>query len=149
MKEIAFPEIGLNLRIDSIAISIFGIDIYWYAIFIVGAFVIALLLLKKDNRKYNIEFIDILEILVICIPVAFICARFYFVLFKLEYYINNLLEVFNIRNGGLAIYGGIIGVIATIIIYCKIKKKNTLDILDYIVPYLPLRTSNRKMGKFF
>lgn len=148
MREITFPGIGISFNIDSIAISICGIDIYWYAIFIVAAFIIALLLLKRDDGKYNIKFEDVLEVLVIGIPIAFICARLYFVLFKLEDYIHNPLEIFNIRNGGLAIYGGIIGATATIAIYCKIKKIKILDMLDYIVPFMPLGQAIGRWGNF-
>lgn len=149
MKSINFNGLGLEFSIDSIAFNIFGIDIYWYAIFIVVAFIIGILLCKRDDGKYNIKFENILELLIIAIPVSIICARLYFVLFKLDYYIQNPIEILDIQNGGLAIYGGIIGAIITITIYSKCKKINTLDILDYIVTYVPLRTSNRKMGEFF
>lgn len=141
MKEITFPGLGLDFSINSIAISIFGIDIYWYAIFIVIAFALAILFCNRDDGKYNIKSENVLESLLIAIPVSIIFARIYFILFKLDYYMENLSEIFNIRNGGLAIYGGIIGSIITIIIYCKVKKINILDMLDYIVPFLPLRTS--------
>lgn len=141
MKEITFPGLGLDFSINSIAISIFGIDIYWYAIFIVIAFALAILFCNRDDGKYNIKSENVLESLLIAIPVSIIFARIYFILFKLDYYMENLSEIFNIRNGGLAIYGGIIGAIITIIIYCKVKKINILDMLDYIVPFLPLRTS--------
>ena len=56
MKEIVFPGLGLNLKINSIAISIGSIDIYWYAICIVLAFAIGCLLCKKDDGKYNIKY---------------------------------------------------------------------------------------------
>lgn len=149
MKEIVFPGLGLNFKINRIAISIGNLDIYWYAIFIIIAYIIAILLCKKDDGKYNIKFKDILELLIIVVPISIITARIYFVMFKLEYYLRNPIKIINIRNGGLAIYGGLIGAIITIIIYCKIKKINILDVLDYIVPYLPLRTGNRKVGEFF
>ena len=88
--------------------------------------------------KYKIKFEDVLELMIVIIPVSIICARMYFVLFNLDYYIHNPLEIFALRNGGLAIYGGIIGAVITIAIYCKIKKIKIVDMLDYIVPYLAL-----------
>ena len=75
------------------------------------------------------------------------CARIYYVLFDLKYYIKEPLQIFNLRNGGLAIYGGIIGGAVTCYIYCKKKKINILDLLDFIAPCLALRTSNREMGQ--
>ena len=83
------------------------------------------------------------------IPVALISARIYFILFKLEYYMQNPSEILDIRNGGLAIYGGIIGAIITIIVYCKKKNINILDMLDYIVPYLALGQAIGRWGNFF
>lgn len=149
MKEITFTGLGLNFRINSIAINIFGLNIYWYAIFIVSAFSIGIILCKKDDGKYNIKFEQVLEILLFTIPISIICARLYFVIFKLDYYMQNPTEIINIRNGGLAIYGGIIGAILTISIYCKINKIKLLDILDYFVPYLVLGQAIGRWGNFF
>lgn len=149
MKEILFPGFNLNFQINSVAINVFGIEIYWYAIFIVLGFILAIFLCKKDDGKYNIKFDDILTLIVMLIPVSIICARMYFVAFKMDYYMQNPLEIFNIRNGGLAIYGGIIGAIITIAIFSKIKKIRLLDILDYIAPYLPLGQAIGRWGNFF
>lgn len=149
MREIKFPGLGLELKINNIAISIGNVDIYWYAICIVLAFVIGCLFCKKDDGKYNIKYEDILELFIFVIPTSIIGARLYFVIFNLKDYINNPIEILNVRNGGLAIYGGIIAAIITICIYCKIKKMKVLDILDYIVPYLPLGQSIGRWGNFF
>lgn len=149
MKEIVFPGLGLNLKINSIAISIGSIDIYWYAICIVLAFAVGCLLCRKDDGKYNIKYEDILELFIFVIPTSIICARLYFVIFNLKDYINNPIEILNIRNGGLAIYGGIIGAVITICICCKIKKIKILDVLDYIVPYLALGQAIGRWGNFF
>lgn len=149
MKEIVFPSLALNLNINSIAFRIFEIDIYWYSILIVIAFIVGILFCKKDDGKYEIKFDDILELFVIIIPISIVCARIYFILFKLEHYIQNPIEIFDIRDGGLAIYGGIIGAVITIILYCKKKKISALDIMDYIVPYLALGQAIGRWGNFF
>lgn len=157
MNQITFPLFNLTLNIPKIAIEIFGIKIYWYAIIIVLAIVIALLLCKKDDNKYNIKFDYIFEMMLYALPIGFICARLYYVIFNIKSY-NSIAEIFNFRNGGLAIYGGIIGSILTIFIYCKIKtiespdgkktKLNFLDVLDYIVPYLALAQAIGRLGNF-
>ena len=149
MEKITFNGLGLNFYINQIAIKFHNISIYWYAIFIVLAFIVGIALCRKDNGKYNIKFENILELAIIMIPVAIISARIYFILFKLEYYIQNPSKILDIRNGGLAIYGGIIGAIITIIIYCKKKDINILDMLDYIVPYLALGQAIGRWGNFF
>ena len=149
MKEIIFPGVGLNLNVSSVAINIGNINIYWYAILIVSAFIIGILFCKKDDGKYNIKFDNILELMVILIPISIIGARIFYVVFKLDYYIQYPENILNIRDGGLAIYGGIIGAIITIIIYCKKKKINVLDITDYLVPYLALGQAIGRWGNFF
>lgn len=149
MEKITFNGLGLNFYIKATAVKFHNISIYWYAVFIVLAFVVGIVLCKKDDGKYNIKFENILELAIIMIPVALICARIYFILFKLEYYIQNPSEILDIRNGGLAIYGGIIGAIITIIVYCKKKNMSILDMLDYIVPYLALGQAIGRWGNFF
>ena len=149
MNTIIFPLLNLKLQISRIAFSIGNIDIYWYAILMVFAFLIGLIIFKIKDGKFGIKFSDILDLSILVIPISIISARLYYIVFNANYYISNLNQIFNLRNGGLAIYGGIIGGVLTCYIYCKKKKINLWDLLDYIVPSLALRTSNRKMGKFY
>ena len=102
-----------------------------------------------DKNRYNIKFEDVIELLLFILPIGVICARLYFVIFKFDYYIANPAEIFNIRNGGLAIYGGIIGAIITLIVYCKKKKIKILDMLDLLAPYLALGQAIGRWGNFF
>ena len=149
MQEINFEGLGLHFNINNIAFKIGQTPIYWYAVLIVLAFVIAILLCKKDDGKYNIKYDDILELLLFVLPISIICARLYYIAFRLDYFLNNPSQILNIRNGGLAIYGGVIGAIITIVIFCKIKKIKILDMLDYIAPYLPLGQAIGRWGNFF
>ncbi len=147
--KISFPGIGLQLFVSKVAFQIFHIEIYWYAIFIVLAMIIGLVILKKKNGLFGIQFLDILDLSIYLIPIAFLCARIYYVVFQFDYYMLHPMQIFNIRDGGLAIYGGIIGGFLTSYFYCRIKKIHLLDLLDYIAPCLALRSGNWKMGKFF
>ena len=149
MNIVTFPGLGLEFNISKIALSIFNINITWYAILIVLSFAIALLIYKKRDGLYNIKFEQTLELALFVIPISLICARAYYVLFNLDYYSQNILQIFAINNGGLAIYGGIIGGAITCFVFARRKKINFLDLLDYIVPALALRTSYRQMGKFY
>ncbi len=146
MNTITFPGLNLKLQLSRIAFSIGDIDIYWYAILMMSAFIIALIIFKLKDGKFGIKFSDILDLSLYVIPISIISARLYYILFNLEYYINYPMQIFNLKAGGLAIYGGIIGGLITCYIFCKKRKINLLDLLDYIVPCLALRTSNRKMG---
>lgn len=149
LKTINFEGLGISFHINNVLFDLNGFKIYWYAIFIIIGIIFSLLFCKKDNGKYHVDFEDILELYLFILPISIICARLYYVLFKLDYYLINPLEILNIRNGGLAIYGGIIGGIITIILFCKKKGLNKLDILDYLAPYLPFGQSIGRLGNFF
>jgi len=149
MKHIDFNGIGLSLDINNVAIDFGQIKIYWYAIIIILGIILCIYLCKRDDGKYNIKFDQILELLIFVFPISIICARLYFVIFNMDFYIKNPMDIFNIRNGGLAIYGGIIGAIVTISVFCKMKKMKILDILDYLAPYLALGQCIGRWGNFF
>ena len=149
MNQITFPLINLKLQISRIAFSIGSIDIYWYAILIICAFAISLIILKIKDGKFGIKFSYILDLFLYLIPISIISARIYYILFNLDYYINYPDQIFNLRSGGLAIYGGIIGGAITCYIFCKKKDINLLDLFDLISPCLALRTVYRKMGEFY
>ena len=149
MNEVTFPMLNLKINIDNIAFSILGIDIYWYAILIVSAMVLAFIIFKLRDGLYDIRFSDIIDLAIFLIPISIISARIYYVIFNLNYYIESPTQILNFRSGGLAIYGGIIGGTITCIIFCKKRNIKLLNLLDYIVPGLALRSSNRKMGKLY
>ncbi len=107
----------------------------------------ALILCKIQDGKYGIKFEDILDLSIILIPVSFICARIYYVIFSLKDY-KSIIDILNIKDGGLAIYGGIIGGAITAYLFCKKRKINLLDLLDYIVPFLALGQAIGRWGNF-
>lgn len=149
MNKVTFPGLGLELNISKTAISILGIDIAVYAVLIVSAIIIALIIFKIKDGLYKIKFQDILDLLIILLPVSIISARIFYVIFELDKFIYNPIEILNIRNGGLAIYGGIIGGFITCYIFCKKRKINILDLTDYIVPCLALGQAIGRWGNFF
>lgn len=134
--------------ISKIAVSFMGIDIYWYAILITLAIVIGYIWAIVRNGKFGIKFDDILDLSLFMIPIAIICARLYFVVFNLDYYMANPSEIFNFRNGGIAIYGALLGAIGTIFVFCKIKKIKIFDVLDYLAPIIPLAQAIGRWGNY-
>jgi len=149
MYNVAFPNLNLYFNINPIAFSIGEINIYWYGILIAIAIILGLFLAKLKDKKFGIRFDEIEEFVLWAIPVSIIGARLYYVAFSWDVYKDNPLSVFEIRNGGLAIYGGIIGAILTAIVFCKIKKISLLDLLDSVVPYLALGQAIGRWGNFF
>ena len=123
MNKVTFPGLNLKMEISKIAFSINNLDVYWYAILIVLAIIVAIIICKIRNGKFNIKFDDVLDLCLFVIPISIISARIYFILFNLNYYISNPLQIFNLRNGGLAIYGGIIRR-SNYMLYILQKKEN-------------------------
>lgn len=148
MKPILFPNLGLSVDINNVAFNIFGKDIYWYGIIITCGMLLAILLAKHDKKKYQISWDDITSFFVWAIIVGIISARIYYVIFKWDYYSQNLAEIIKIWHGGIAIYGGIIGAIITAIIFCRYKKISFLNLCDFCAPYLALAQSIGRWGNF-
>ena len=100
-----------------------------------------------ETGLYEIKFSDVIDLLVYLIPISVISARLYYVIFNPKVFMGDPLQILNLRTGGMAIYGGIIGGVATSIIFCKKRNIKILNLLDYMAPALALRTVNWKMGK--
>lgn len=146
---INFPGLGLNLNVPQIAIKIFGINIYWYAICIVLGIVVALVLCGRSKENFNVKFDFIIECILFAIVFGVIGARLYYVLFNLDYYLQNPIKILHIRDGGLAIYGGLIAGFVIILIKCRKRKVDILDFLDYFAPFVALAQSIGRWGNFF
>lgn len=134
------------LSIDRVAFTIFGIEIMWYGVLIAVGMLLAVYVASKlyKNRDGNPD--DILTIALIAIPLGVIGARLYFIAFTPG---MGLDEFIYIRDGGLAIYGGIIGGIVGIVVYSLIKKLNLLTILDCIMPGVLIAQALGRWGNFF
>jgi len=149
MNIITFPGLNLKFNISKIAFIIFGVPVYKYAVCIVLGILVALFLCRISKQKFEIKYEDILVCTVIGLMFGIIGARLYYVIFNLEYYSKNIIEIFNIRNGGLAIYGGLFLGALAICVYCKYKKIKVLDLFDYTVPYIAIAQSIGRFGNFF
>ena len=148
MNTITFPGLNLEFNISKVLFKIFGIEIYWYAILIVSAICMALIIFKKRDSLYRIKFSDILDLSIYLIPISIISARLYYIIFNLGYYLQNPLEIFNMRSGGIAIYGAVIGGIITCFVFCKKREIKILDLLDFIAPGLVLGQAIGRWGNF-
>lgn len=119
MYDVSFPGLGLEFSINPVAFTVFGVDIYWYAICILTGSVLAILYAYQMAPKFGLDGDKLMDVVIVGYIAGIIGARAYYVLYSWGDYKNNLLEIFNFRNGGLAIYGGIIGAIAIGSLYCK------------------------------
>ena len=133
---------------DRVFISLFGFNIYWYAVLILIAMIIGIYLVNKEANKVGISSNFTNDLVFYTIPIAIIGARIYYVIFNFKVYKNDLLSIFKIWNGGLAIYGGIIAGIIFIYFYCKKHSKNVLQVLDVFAPSVILGQAIGRWGNF-
>ncbi|MGN1298907.1 MAG: prolipoprotein diacylglyceryl transferase [Candidatus Scatovivens sp.] len=149
MNTVKFPSFNLIFNINKIAFKIGNIQIYNYAICIVTAILIALVFLKESEKRFKIDSNFTYYTVIYSLIFGVIGARFYYVLFNLNYYLNNPKQILNFRNGGLAIYGGIIAGLITIIARCKKNNIGIYEFLDYIIPSVAIAQSIGRWGNFF
>lgn len=128
---VEFPNLGLKFDISPIAFSIFGLKIYWYGILIALGFTLAILYAFRLFKKKNIDTSKMIDVIFIGLISAIICARLYYVIFyPSSYFWEHPIKIFAIHDGGLAIYGGLIGALLGGCIALKIKKLPILPVLD-------------------
>lgn len=147
MNVISFPKMGITLKISPEAFHIGHKPIYWYALIILTGFLLAVLFVTRNSRKYNVEPENVVDIAIFGLLFGIIGARIYYVLFALDEF-TSIADVFKIWNGGLAIYGGIIAAFITAAAYCRIKKLNTLNVFDVCCPGLFIGQAVGRWGNF-
>ena len=128
--DIAFPNLGIYLKDVPRSFTIFGFTIMLYGVIIAVGVLLAFMVISKVAKRDGQNPDDFYDMGIYTLIFGIIGARIYYVIFAWEYYKDDLLSVFNIRQGGLAIYGGVIAGVATVIIWSKIKKKNMFEMLD-------------------
>lgn len=145
---IAFPNLGIYLENVPRHFTIFGFEIAFYGL-IIGVGIIAGIQTAAWLAKRTGQDPDVIwDFAIYAVIFSIIGARIYYVVFAWDFYKDNLLGIFNIRNGGLAIYGGVIAAFATLFIYSKIKKLNAFRIGDTAVPGLILGQAVGRWGNF-
>ena len=148
ISEISFPGLGIdNFLVDSEAFSIFGISIAWYAVIITCGMICAIIYATLQAKKIGVTLDDITDFALWTIPIGIIGARLYYVLTSLEKF-ETFADVLNIRNGGLAIYGGIIAGAATVFVVSIIKKIDFLALADCVAPGVLLAQGIGRWGNF-
>ncbi len=148
ISKISFPGFGIGeFSVNSVAFTIFGVSIAWYAILITSGMVLAVIYAIYMANKINITSEDVIDYAIFTIPIGIIGARLYYVLCELDNY-HSFADVINIRNGGLAIYGGIIGGALTVLAVSYFKKINFFAFGDCVVPGVILAQGIGRWGNF-
>lgn len=133
---------------NPVAFQIGNFEVRWYGVLIAFGVIIAILLAGYNCKRKNVDFDIILDCFFIAFPTAIVGARAYYVIFEFQSYKDNLIDIFNIRKGGLAIHGGLIGAFIAVYIFSRVKKLNLLKYLDIAAPSIILAQAIGRWGNF-
>ena len=148
LMDISFPNLGIYLRNVPKSFHVFGFEIALYGV-IIGIGVLAGILMAAKWAKATGQDPDVYwDFSIYAVIFSIIGARIYYVVFEWDHYKDNLLDIFNLRQGGLAIYGGVIAAFTTLFIYAKVKKQNALRMADTGVLGLILGQVIGRWGNF-
>ena len=147
--EINFPNLGIYLDHVGKNISISGFSIAYYGIVIVTGMMIAIWIAQREAKRTGQNPEQYLDLAMIGIAAGILGARIYYVIFAWDYYKDDLLSIFNIRQGGLAIYGGIIGACIAVVIYSRKKKQNFSLLMDTASMSIVFGQIMGRWGNFF
>ena len=148
MFNVSFPGLGLEFQIDRVAFSIFGFDIYWYALCITSGLLLALLYAHFNAKRFMVDEDKLINCFIVGVITAIVGARLYYVAFSWEEFASNPMRIFNIRDGGIAIYGAIIGALLGGLITAKIQKMKLLPLLDLTMIGFLIGQSVGRWGNF-
>ena len=135
-------------QINRVAFELFGLQIYWYAIIIVSGIALALWMSNREAVRVGLKEDDMTNFILWALPIAIIGARLYYILFDLEPYLADPIQIFNIRSGGLSIYGGLIAAVIVLIVYTRHNFIDPWLFLDVVAPGVMLGQAMGRWGNF-
>ncbi len=136
-------------NIDRVCFSIGNIHIYWYGVLMASGIVIAILLANLESKRKKLYKDAIIDLCLWIIPLGVVGARLYYVIFEWKNYVSNPISALYIWEGGLAMYGSIIGGMIGLLIFSRRKKLRALTLLDCVAPGLVLAQAIGRWGNFF
>lgn len=146
---ITFPNLGITVDPNPVAFTVFGKSIYWYGIIIAAGFLLAVLYMMHRAKDFGITQDDVLDMVLWAVPIGVICARAYYCIFYWELYRDDPISVLYIWEGGLAIYGGILGGAIALLLFCAVRHMPLLQLADVLVPALALGQGIGRWGNYF
>ena len=147
-NRIRFPKLGLEMTVNSNAFTVFGFTVTWYGILITVGMMLAMIYVFSRMRKFGLDSDRAIDGIIGGLIGGIIGARIYYVLFHWDHYAGDWKAVFNIRNGGLGIYGGIIGALLIGSVVCKLRKVRLLPMYDVIAPGFLIGQCIGRWGNF-
>ena len=145
---ISFPGLGIQINPPR-GIEIGSMTIYFYGIVIAAGLLLAVLYGMKRSRQFGLKQDDIIDGVLWIVPVAIVCARIYYCIFSWDSYKNDPISVLYIWEGGIAIYGGVIGAALGVVLHCRIKKMSLPATLDLVALGFLIGQAMGRWGNFF
>lgn len=128
---ITFPILGDWFQFSAPRyFTVLGLRFHWYGLIIAVGLILAVIYALRTKNRFGLTDDNILDLLLFAIPIAIVCARIYYVVFRFDLYRDHFADVFKTWNGGLAIYGAVIGAVLTAVIFCRVKKISIGAMLD-------------------
>ena len=147
--EISFPNLGIYLKNVGKSIDLFGIEIAYYGIIIGTAVLLGFWIAAREAKRTGQNPENYLDMGIIGVIAGIVGARLYYVIFSWDMYKDNLLDIFNLREGGLAIYGGVIAAVISVLVLAKVKHLSAPQIFDMIAMALLNGQMLGRWGNFF
>ncbi len=144
---IGFPGLGIELDFKNY-FTIFGYAIYWYAVIICLGLLVAYLYADKRASQFNIPNNTLLDGLLFTVPIAIVGARLFYVFFAPPGEINTVMDIIDVRNGGLSIYGALIATAIFLVFFCRWKKLRLGNVLDLVSISFLIGQSIGRWGNF-
>lgn len=136
-------------KMNPVAFNLFGLPIRWYGVLISFGMIVAIVLVKYTCSLKEISYDKMMDIVLIALPSAIVGARLYYVVFNYGYYSSNPIDILDIRQGGLAIHGGVLFALIAGYIYTKKKDLNFLKFADAAAPGIIIAQAIGRWGNFF
>lgn len=145
---VEFPGLDLSFELNKIALSVAGINIHWYAVFIVIGIALGIFLCRKSAEELDIKYEALIEGLVVGLFAGIIGARLFYVVFHLPEYLENPITIINFRDGGLSIIGGLLVGGYFLLGRCRNMRLKPEEYFDCMVPYVALAQAIGRWGNF-
>lgn len=147
-SEITFPGLGIAVNPDPTALTLGSIHIQWYGVLIALGFILAVFYCNRRAKQFGITEDQLLTMLICAVPASIVCARAYYCIFNWSAYADDPISCLYIWEGGIAIYGAILGAVAAVVIYCLCAKVNLGAMLDIGGLGLPIGQAIGRWGNF-
>ena len=118
---VEFPGLGLEMTISRVAFSVFGVEVYWYGLIIALGLMVGIGIGFANAKRFGVDADRMTDVILVTVVLAVLCARLYYVIFYPGDY-DSLGKILNLRDGGLAIYGGVIGAVVFGWLMCRIRR---------------------------